>query len=136
MQDCIFCKIIRGEIPSAKVYEDEKTLAFLDIKPVNIGHVLVIPKEHFINIYDTPEETMTYLIKAAKNVSIALKKSLQADGINVTMNNEEASGQMIFHSHIHIIPRFKDDGFGPWHGKRDYTEGEIGEVAKKIISML
>ena len=132
MDDCIFCKIVKGEIPSTKVYEDENTLAFLDIKPVNIGHILVIPKKHFKNIYDTPDEVLSELIKISKKISIAVKKSLGADGVNVTMNNEPASGQIIFHTHIHIIPRIEGDGFGVWHGKRDYNEDEKNEVAQKI----
>ena len=132
MDDCIFCKIVKGKIPSTKVYEDENTLAFLDIKPINIGHTLVIPKKHFKNIYETPDDVLSELIRVSKKLSIALKKSLSADGINVTMNNDPASGQIIFHTHIHVIPRMKNDGFGVWHGKRDYGEGEKEEVAGKI----
>ena len=133
--DCIFCKIVKGEIPSNKIYEDEKTLAFLDIAPVNIGHSLVISKEHYPNIYETPEEIMAEMMKTAKKVSIALK-ALDADGVNIAMNNNFAAGQVVFHSHIHVIPRFTNDGFELWHGKRKYNEGEKEEVAQKIISML
>ncbi len=136
MDDCIFCKIVKGEIPSEKVYEDEHTLAFLDIKPVNIGHTLIIPKEHFKNIYETPEEIACKLIRAAKKISMAVKKELKADGINVTMNNDSAAGQVIFHTHVHVIPRLSSDGFGPWHGRRDYADGEAKEVAKKISQAL
>jgi len=136
MQDCIFCKIVKGEIPCNKIFENENILAFLDIAPVNIGHSLVIPKKHFANIYETPEKTLIEMMKAVKKISHAIKNSLKADGINVTMNNDPAAGQVVFHSHIHIIPRVISDGFGLWHGKRPYKEGEKEEVVRKITQAL
>lgn len=135
MTDCIFCKIIKGELPATKLYEDEKALAFLDIYPVNIGHALVIPKEHFENILETPEDVIAHMMKIVKKVSHGIEK-LGCDGINITMNNKSAAGQVVFHSHIHVIPRYEGDGFGMWHGKRGYAEGEKEEVAKKIIEGL
>lgn len=135
MNNCIFCKIVKGEIPSSKVYEDETSLAFLDIAPVNIGHTLVIPKEHFENILETPEDIMAHTMKIVKKVSHGLEV-LKPDGININMNNKSAAGQIVFHSHIHIIPRYNGDGFGMWHGKRPYKEGEKDEVAKKISQAL
>ena|SRR3989344_6194001 len=135
MDDCIFCKIVRGEISSTKVYEDEKTLAFLDITPVNIGHTLVIPKEHFQSIYEMPESLLAETMKTAKKISRAVKK-LPADGVNVTINNESAAGQVIFHFHVHVIPRLENDGFGLWHGRRPYQGGEMKKVAEKIIGGL
>lgn len=132
MNECIFCKIASGEIPCTKVYEDEETLAFLDIKPVNIGHTLIIPKEHYKNIYETPEKVLSEMMSIGKKISIALKSALNADGINVTMNNDSSAGQVIFHSHIHIIPRIENDGFPVWRGKRDYIDGEKEKVAEKI----
>ncbi len=136
MENCIFCKIVKGELPSTKVYEDENTLAFLDIDPVNIGHTLVIPKEHFVNIYETPEKTLLDMMKVVKKLSEAIKSGLKSDGINVTMNNDPAAGQIIFHSHIHIIPRITDDGFGVWKGKNPYKGNEKEEVAKQIARAL
>ena len=136
MQDCIFFKIVKGEIPSHKIYEDGEILAFLDIEPVNVGHTLVISKKHFANIYETPEEILAEMMKAAKKISKTLKSELGADGINVTMNNDPAAGQIIFHSHIHVIPRLSGDGFGLWKGKRLYKEGEKEEVARKISSQI
>ncbi|MDE2399431.1 MAG: HIT family protein [Patescibacteria group bacterium] len=136
MEDCIFCKIVKGEIPCSKIYENADVLAFLDIAPVNIGHALIIPKQHFVNIYETPENILVEMMKAAKIISKAIKSETNADGINVTMNNDPAAGQVIFHSHIHVIPRLKEDGFGVWHGRRPYNEGEKEEVAKKIIAAL
>ena len=131
MPDCIFCKIAKGEIPSEKIYEDEYTYAFLDIYPGNHGHTLVIPKEHFENIYSIPDEEWCRLMLTVKKVADAAKRGMDADGINLFMNNEEAAGQEIPHAHIHIIPRFREDGFKPFH-KTSYKEGEIGKIAEKI----
>jgi len=135
MENCIFCKIVTGEIPSHKVYEDEHVLAFLDIRPVNPGHTLVIPKDHFENIYTTPEETWARVMLAAKKVALAVKEAVDADGINIGMNNEAPAGQVIFHSHIHVIPRIQNDELHLWPQK-DYKEGEGSAVAEKIRNTL
>lgn len=134
-QNCIFCKIIRNEIPSSKVYEDEYSLAFLDIHPKNQGQTLVIPKEHSENIYELPDETMARLSLAVKEVAIAVKNGLNADGINIIMNNEEPAGQIVFHTHIHVVPRFNKDNFdqGP---HIEYRPGEAESVAEKIKQSL
>lgn len=129
---CLFCKIVAGQIPAEKVYEDDQVFAFLDIHPVNIGHTLVIPKQHHANLYETPDETLAHLMVVVKKLSAAIKGALNADGINIEMNNDPAAGQIIFHAHIHIVPRFLGDGFTHWHGARDYAEGEAQEVAAKI----
>ena len=134
MQDCIFCKISKKEIPCDKVYEDEISFAFLDINPVNLGHTLIIPKKHFENIYDLPEDTAAHLIKIAKKISIALKK-IGVDGTNITTNNGKAAGQVVPHSHIHLIPRFMSDKLPSWPTKK-YKEGEIKEIAQKITAGL
>lgn len=133
METCLFCKMVAGEIPVQKVYEDEHVLGFLDIHPVNIGHTLVIPKIHSANLYDTPDETLSHLFPVIKKLAIAIKKGVGADGINIEMNNDAPAGQIIFHAHIHIIPRFSGDGFTHWHGPRDYNDGEASEVAQKIF---
>lgn len=131
MDNCIFCKIVKGELPSHKVYEDEHTLAFLDIRPVNLGHTLVIPKDHFENIYTLPDETMARLSLAVKKVAIAVKQGVDADGINIGMNNEASAGQVVFHAHIHIIPRIEGDGLHLWP-QHDYKENEVADVADQI----
>lgn len=136
MTNCLFCKIIAGEIPSTKVYEDDTVLAFLDLHPVNIGHTLIVPKTHATNLYDTPDETLAHMMTVVKKLSVAVKSALGADGINIEMNNDPVAGQVIFHTHLHIIPRFSGDGFTHWHSKRDYREGEMTETAKKISSAL
>lgn len=135
MENCIFCKIVKKEIPADIIYEDENTLVFLDASPVNIGHSLVIPKEHFRNALETPDEVITEILKIGKKIAKALQAN-GAEGINITLNNESASGQVIFHTHLHVIPRFKDDGHKPWQGKRQYQEGERKKIAKKIISSI
>jgi histidine triad (HIT) family protein len=130
---CLFCKIVTKELPSSKVYEDENCFAFLDLHPINIGHTLLVPKAHSANLYD---DTLAVLAPVIKKVAIAVKNTLNADGINIEMNNDPVAGQIIFHSHIHIIPRFSGDGFKHWHGARDYHEGEMEEIAQKISSVI
>ena len=131
MEDCIFCKIIAGEIPSTKVYEDEKTLAFLDIRPVNLGHTLVIPKAHYRNILDVSEEVLVDVARALKKVAPAVKAGVNADGVNVTSSNEPSAGQEVFHLHFHVIPRLANDGLTHWP-HTSYKEGEAQQVAEKI----
>ncbi|MFH1890579.1 MAG: HIT family protein [Candidatus Kuenenbacteria bacterium] len=132
---CIFCKIIAGEIPADKVYEDHKILAFLDISPVNKGHVLIIPKEHYENLMATPDELVKDLWAMAKKIAKAVQEATGADGINFGSNNGKAAGQIVFHTHIHVIPRFKDDGLIGWPNKK-YEEGEQAEMAGKVRNQL
>lgn len=132
VKECIFCKIIRNEIPAVKIYEDSEIVGFLDINPHSRGHVLIIPKIHFENIYSTPVETWCHMNISAQKIAIALKQSLSADGINIIMNNESTAGQLIFHSHIHIIPRYNDHT----ENKYTYIAGEMEEIAKEIQAVL
>ena len=135
MEDCIFCKIIKGEIPCTKVYEDDNVLAFLDIGPVNKGHTLVIPKEHHETLLDMPDELLAEVAKATKNVSKAVKEAMEINGFNVLQSNYKVSGQLVPHYHIHIIPRLETDGLKHWpQGK--YEEGEAEQVAEKIKKAL
>jgi histidine triad (HIT) family protein len=134
-QNCVFCKIVAGQIPSAKVYEDEAILAFLDIAPVHDGHVLVIPKKHYANLEAMPEDELCVLIKAVKKIGRALKEGLGIPGYNVTENNDPVAGQIIGHLHFHIIPRKEDDGLHLWPQGR-YGEGQMEEVAQKIRKVL
>lgn len=130
-ENCIFCKIINGEIPSHKVYEDENTFAFLDINPVNIGHTLLVPKKHSQNIFDIETETLQKITPILKKLSLSIKEAVGADGINIISNNGGAAGQLVFHLHLHIIPRFSDDGLKHWHGK-NYSKEEMSETTEKI----
>lgn len=135
MDDCIFCKIIAGEIPSHKIYEDDDTYAFLDINPVNPGHTLVIPKTHSRNLHDIEEQDWLAVMKTARVLSSKIKEGVGADGINIEMNNERPAGQVVFHSHVHIVPRIDDDGFRHWPGT-PYKDGGAEEVADKIKNAL
>ena len=128
---CIFCKIISGEIPSHKIFEDEKTLAFLDIKPVHPGHVLVIPKKHFQNLEEINPEDLTALIQTVKRIGGLLKDKLQVEGYNVITNNDAVAGQIVPHLHFHIIPRVTGDGLPLWSGC-DYQSGEADQILEKL----
>jgi histidine triad (HIT) family protein len=108
--DCIFCKIVAGEIPSHKIDEDDKTLAFMDINPWTKGHALVIPKEHSRNIYDADPEDLAAAHKAAQRVAQRLRDRLDCEGINVLQSSEPVAMQTVFHTHVHVIPRYSDDG--------------------------
>jgi histidine triad (HIT) family protein len=130
--DCIFCKIAKGQIPSAKVYESNDVLAFLDISPANKGHCLVIPKRHFETLTDMPDIELAALSAAVKKVALSVYTSLKADGFNIFMNNKKAAGQIVPHAHFHIVPRFKDDGISFDWPHRKYGEGELEEYAGKI----
>lgn len=129
--DCIFCKIVNGEIPSYKVYEDDNTLAFLDIAPVNPGHTLVIPKKHYANFEEIPEEDLCELIKVVKKVGQSIKEGLGVEGYNVMENNDPIAGQIIPHIHFHVIPRLGGDGLKLWR-QSEYKEGEAEETLNKI----
>jgi len=131
MEDCIFCKIIEGGIPSEKVYEDTEVYAFLDINPLNPGHTLVIPKKHARNSLEMSADDFSDLTKKVHKVAHAVKKATSADGINIVFNNEAAAGQEVFHTHAHVTPRFKDDGH-KWWAQGSYEPGEAEVVAEKI----
>ncbi len=133
--NCVFCKIVRGDIPAVKIYEDEDTLAFMDIKPNHRGHTLVVPKEHFENIHSLPAESVCRVFMVAQKIATASRNALDADGINIVMNNDSAAGQEIWHSHVHVIPRYNNDG-GYIGQKYTYIAGEMEEVAEKIKAEL
>lgn len=107
MSDCIFCKIVVGEIPSSKIYEDDEVLAFLDITQVTKGHTLVIPKQHYRNVLDMTAESTSRLFARVPQIAQHLKEKLGAKGLNIINNNEEVAGQTVFHTHIHLLPRFE-----------------------------
>ena len=131
MSDCLFCKIVKGEIPAAKVYEDEKVLAFLDINPINPGHTLLVPKEHSENMDEASGEVLRDLVSLAPEIARKIMKSLDYKGYNFITNNGGVAGQEVKHLHFHIIPRKKDDQ-AVTATRSGYAEGEISEVAEKI----
>ncbi len=135
MTDCIFCKIISGEIPADKIYEDENVLVFMDIRPVVKGHALVIPKNHSKDILETDEKDLHLTLLAARNVADAIMKATGADGFTISTNRGEAAGQTVFHMHFHLIPRYRKDGLQPWpHQETEpKTRKEIAEQIKKQL---
>jgi len=110
MDNCIFCKIASGEIPCHKIFENEKVLAFLDISPATFGHTLIIPKKHFSNIFEIEDKYLQELILVAKNIAIKMKLDFGAEGVNLFQSNGEAAEQTVFHFHLHLLPRKKNDG--------------------------
>lgn len=130
--DCIFCRIANGEIPSATVYEDSVCRVILDVNPANKGHALIIPKEHFDNIYSIDAETAAKIFTIATEVAKAQKAELNPDGLNILQNNGEAAGQTVFHFHMHLVPRYiKDNVTMTWiPGKAD-TE-ELSTLSKAL----
>ena len=137
MGDCIFCKIVKGDIKAAKVYEDKDTVAFLDISPAgkNGGHALVLPKRHYELITDIPDRELASLAKAVKKVSAALLSF--SEGVNVLQNNKKAAGQYVMHAHFHIIPRHENDGITieRWT-PHEYAPGELEQMQEKIKNLL
>ncbi|MBW0770370.1 HIT family protein [Mammaliicoccus lentus] len=138
MSETIFSKIIDGEIPSFKIYENEHVYAFLDISQVTKGHTLLIPKKASPNIYETDAETMKHISEALPIVANAIKKAFNPDGLNIIQNNGEFASQSVYHTHFHLIPRYKDDidGFGYiWETNEDkLDDAKKEEIAKAIQS--
>lgn len=132
MSDCIFCKIISGEIPGNKIAENDLAIAFLDIAPLNKGHSLVIPKKHFENIEDIEEEDLKAVIALTKKVANSVKKAVRADGINLYQCNEPAAQQVVMHYHMHIIPRFEGDDLGFAWNTKEFSEKETTELLERI----
>lgn len=108
--DCIFCKIIAGEIPSQTIYEDDQFKVILDVAPATRGHALILPKDHYANLYELPEEKAVDAMKLAKKMMAVMTDKLKCDGFNLVQNNGEVAGQTVFHFHMHLIPRYKNDG--------------------------
>lgn len=135
MNDCLFCKIVRKEIPAAIVHEDDDVVAFLDTKPVNPGHVLVVPKRHSEDYASTGDKELTAAVLVARNIGRALLRGLGVPAFNIGVNNGQAAGQVINHLHIHVMPRREADGHELWHG-RPYGDGEASSVAEKIKNAL
>ena len=136
MSDCLFCRIGSGEVPSAKVYEDEHTVGFLDILPANKGHCLIIPKEHSENLLETNEDTLSQLIIATKKVAKAMSLSIGNNSYNIVQNNGKDAGQVVNHIHFHLIPRFENDGLRIKWSHKKYVGDEINQIAEKIKKFL
>lgn len=132
-EDCIFCKIAAGEIPSKTIYEDEKFRVILDLGPATKGHALILPKDHADNLYELPVEVAESVLPVAKKVAAMMKKNLKCDGLNLVQNNGEIAGQTVMHFHMHMIPRYADDGqkIGWKPGKP--SQEELEDICQQII---
>lgn len=128
MENCIFCKIAAGSIPSATLFENEEFRVILDLGPASKGHALILPKEHHSNIYEIPEELIGKAMILAKKMATVMTKALDCDGFNIVQNNGETAGQTVFHFHMHLIPRYKGDQV-----KLTWTPGELDEQVKEEI---
>jgi len=136
---CPFCSIASGEAPASIVYEDATVVVFMDLNPANVGHTLVVPREHWENIYDVPEDVLADLFSVVKRVSAAVKKTVGAEGISVLQLNGRAAGQTVMHLHVHVIPRFREDvlsrALGTMIGHQRFEKPErrnLDETARKI----
>ena len=137
MSNCIFCKIVEKQIPATILYEESDVLAFMDIGPIVKGHALVIPKMHCDPVTETPDEILAKLHLVAKRIAQAQMDGLSADGVNIMQNNGAAAGQEVPHIHVHVIPRFKDDGHHwNWNPKKYDDFDEMNDLAAKIQNHL
>jgi len=137
---CTFCRIIAGQDPAAIVHRDDHTLAFMDINPVSRGHTLVIPIEHYPDLYTMPDELSRHLMTTASRLVRALKSAFGAAGVNLWMANERPAGQVVFHAHMHVIPRYRDDGIrlyapGRDHASRPALEQAAAEICAALESL-
>ncbi len=134
--NCIFCKIANGDIPSKTLYEDDMFRVIMDISPASKGHSLILPKRHFANIYELDNETACEALVLAKRMAGVMTEALDCDGFNILQNNGEAAGQTVFHFHMHLIPRYENDGVGlnmEGKGEPDYSLDDVqAEILKKL----
>ena len=135
-KSCIFCKIVRKQLQASIIYEDEKVVAFLDIRPLNEGHTLVIPKNHYVDIFDISENQLSEVHLVAKQVSKAVKKATKADGISIIQQNGKAAGQDIFHFHVHVVPRFEGQKLPSFSSLVEVERTKLDGTAKKIKQQL
>ena len=130
--NCIFCKIANGEIPSTTLYEDEEFRVILDLGPATRGHALLLPKNHFANLFELDDETAQKAILVAKKMAGKMKDALGADGFNLVQNNGEAAGQTVFHFHMHLIPRYENDNAGILWEPGETTPEDMAEVKRLV----
>ena len=132
-KDCIFCKIANGDIPSKTLYEDEEFKVILDVGPATRGHALILPKNHYANLYELPDETAVKVMLLAKKMAVLMTEKLGCDGFNLVQNNGKAAGQTVFQLHLHLIPRYKEEGQTLGWKSLEPTQDEL-EIIKNIIT--
>ena len=130
--NCIFCKIANGEIPSKTLYEDDKFRVILDLGPASKGHALILPKDHYANLYELPDEMAGEVMKLAKKMATQMTERLGCEGFNLVQNNGECAGQTVFHFHLHMIPRYKDDGVGLGWKLNKLTDEDREDILSKV----
>jgi histidine triad (HIT) family protein len=131
-ESCIFCRIARKQVPASTVYEDETVMAFMDIRPLSKGHTLIIPKDHYMGIFDIPEELLANVHAITKRVAVAVKKATEADGISIFQQNGKAAGQEVFHLHVHVVPRHEGQRLGRFGEILEIDREKLDRVAAKI----
>lgn len=132
-ETCVFCKILNKDIPSAKLYEDDDFMIILDVGPATFGHALLIPKKHYANIYEMPEELLSKSVCLAKVWGEKLVKALNADGLNLVQNNGLAAGQTVDHYHLHLIPRYDNDAVGEFWTPGTLSDEQRQEILRKMV---
>lgn len=132
MSDCIFCKIANGEIPSATLYEDEEFRVILDLGPASKGHALILPKKHYADIYELPEEVAAKVFVLASKMARKMTEALECDGFNIVQNNKEVAGQTVFHFHMHLIPRYEGDKVGLGWKVGKLSDADKEEILRKM----
>lgn len=130
--NCIFCKIANGEIPAKTLYEDEEFRVILDLAPATKGHALILPKSHYKNLYELPDETAAKVMKLAKKMATTMTEKLGCDGFNIVQNNNEVAGQTVFHFHMHLIPRYENDNQRISWNPLEMTQDELEAVKNQI----
>jgi len=133
MVDCVFCRILKGEVPATRVVESDKVLVFLDVRPYVDGHCLIIPKGHFVDVLDVPDDVLGEVALYVKRAAVAVKRAFRCDGVSVMQNNGVAAGQVVFHLHFHVVPRFDGDGLRVSGSRHDYESGEEAEGFARLI---
>lgn len=131
-EDCIFCKLANGEIPSRTLYEDEQFRVILDLGPATKGHALILPKEHADNLYELPEELASACLVVARRMAVRMRETLKCDGLNLVQNNGEVAGQTVEHFHLHLIPRYRNDGQKIGWAPGKPSEEELEEIRRQI----
>lgn len=132
-ENCIFCKLANGEIPTKTLFEDDKFRVILDLSPATKGHALIIPKDHYKNIYEIPEDVAADAMILAKRMAVKMTNVLHADGFNLVQNNNEIAGQTVFHFHIHLIPRYEGDNQKITWTQKEVSEEELVKIQKEIV---
>lgn len=132
-ENCIFCKIANGEIPSRTLYEDDDFRVIMDLAPATKGHSLILPKNHYKNVYEIADDTAAKVLPLAKKMATLMTEKLGADGFNIVQNNNEVAGQTVFHFHVHLIPRYNDDNQSLVMKPQEMTDAQLDEIRDTIV---